>query len=412
MATKSPQDIDVFASLREGIGNALTLKTYVSRLLQTARDTGACPPASPRATTRGEEPSERERACVLHLLCHPAKFAPVMERLYGARSATTHKNMLTAVLAAFKHDAALRCAQPAALQRWREEHARLCELEDARYDLNQPLNDRQVQRYVSFDEVEAKLAALLAPAGAGPSSDPHATLRGSLEVVLLALVAHLPPKRADYGAVRVFRSARAAEAATGPDDNFAVVVAAQAAASGSGAQRQAARSGSYLVLRRFKTAARHQEIVDAIPAPLAAVLRASLEAHPREWLLVDGRGRPYSNNAYSKFFARTFERHFGGRKAGPSLMRHAYVSERIDFDAVSRADRKEIARSMGHTIEVQERMYKWVGPKPGASASTTTVTRRPPAAPPSSRAINASTPPQPPRCTCTCRCSPAAGARG
>ncbi len=321
----------MFAALRAGVGNATTLNTYVTRLQQAARSAEAVPAAEvgdARALERG----------VLALLRSPLQYGPVLARLYGGRS--THKNVLTAVLAAYKHYDALRSSNPAALRQWKAAHATLCNEEEARYDENRPLNVRQVERYVSFDEVERTYARMAS------APDAHATPRGSVELLLLALVVHLAPKRSDLGRVSVYRSAAAAERDAGPDDNFAVLPS-----SAGGKAR--------LVLRRFKTSAKHPEIVEDFPPELARVARASLAAHPRRWLLVGARGEPYSNNAYTKFFMRTFRRLFG-REAGPSLMRHAYVSERVDFDSMSRVERKDIARRMGHTIEVQERMYKWV----------------------------------------------------
>jgi hypothetical protein len=368
----------VFTALRAGIANPLTLKTYMARLQQAARDTKV-------ACKGGDDEGEEEAMdrCVLALLRDPETYAPAMQRLYGRRSATTHKNMVTAVLAAFKHNEPLRRAEAAALLRWKEEHAQLCQAEEAKYDENRPLNERQVQRYVSFDEVELAYARLRAAPGA------HATLRDSVELLLLTLVALLPPKRADLGAVRVYRTAAEADRAAGAEDNFAVVPA-------SSGKR------SYLVLRRFKTAAKQAEIMEDLPEDLSAVARASLAAHPRDWLLVDSRGRPFSNNAYSKFFARTFERLFDGRKAGPSLLRHAYISERIDFDAVSRAQRKDIAHRMGHSIEVQERMYKWVGGP---------IAQRPIAQRPTGQRPTGQVPAAVPvavrgsqKCKCSCRC--------
>ena len=151
--------------MRAGVGNAMTLNTYVTRLRQAARSAGAVNAPAPASPLASEQALERG---VLSMLRSPLKYGPVLAKAYGGRS--THKNVLTAVLAAYKHYESLRSSNPGAWRQWKEAHAGLCRDEEARYDENRPVNVRQVDRYVSFDEVEQVYSRLVAAPGA------HATL--------------------------------------------------------------------------------------------------------------------------------------------------------------------------------------------------------------------------------------------
>jgi hypothetical protein len=113
-------------------------------------------------------------------------------------------------------------------------------------------------------------------------------------------------------------------------------------------------------LHKHKTSKTYAEIVEDVPQRLTKQIAASLDAWPRSHVFVNTRGRPLTNNGYTQFVIRSFKEMFG-RGAGTALLRHAYVTERVDFNNMSTEQRQHIARLMGHTTDVQDTVYRWVG---------------------------------------------------
>lgn len=111
--------------------------------------------------------------------------------------------------------------------------------------------------------------------------------------------------------------------------------------------------------------------IETIEGDVLHELLASLTKHPRDFVFVGRHGRPMSNNLFSKFVIRTFQRLFDGRGAGTALLRHAYVSERIDFNLMSMEQRADFARRMGHSTALQEQVYKWVDRGPWSKLDST-----------------------------------------
>jgi hypothetical protein len=64
-----------------------------------------------------------------------------------------------------------------------------------------------------------------------------------------------------------------------------------------------------------------------------------------------------SNNTYSVFVKTTFEQLFG-RGTGVSLLRHIYITEKLDFDDMTIEEQETEAKFMLHTSGLQRR-YKW-----------------------------------------------------
>jgi hypothetical protein len=64
-----------------------------------------------------------------------------------------------------------------------------------------------------------------------------------------------------------------------------------------------------------------------------------------------------SNNTYSVFVKHTFEELFG-RSTGVSLLRHIYITEKLDFDDMTIQEQEDEAKLMLHTSGLQRR-YKW-----------------------------------------------------
>jgi hypothetical protein len=288
------------------------------------------------------------------VLTTPGEVSAALTRNYDEMA--TVANMVTTVLAFFKRNDAVRCDHPGAYEAWKQIHAALREKQKQRYARNEP-SDKQAENYVGFQEMTRVANDL--------QRDPETfkDLRQHLQWMLLVTLLTIKPKRSDLGNVLLVRD--------GP--------LSDADRAGMDAQKlnYLDIQGGLLVLNDFtKTSDTYERIVERIPQKLQSAVRKSLAAFPRNHLFVSTRTRePYRiPNSYAQFVRRTFQELFQGRSAGVTLIRHAYVNEKIDFNKMSLADREKVARAMGHSVGMQG-LYKWVN-VPGQKARRRRRTRK------------------------------------
>lgn len=342
-------------------------EAYVRRVLAAAR-----PPLSEKTArlyaTNLRVLSAKLRAPLLGpagVLLAPERHLPALRAAYPAPG--TRRTVLTAVLALFKHDPALGAgragARARARARWAEAHAQLDALLEFEAARSAP-TPRQAQRYTGYDEIAARyLADRRAP-------EPHADLMGSMRLLLLSFYVHQRPKRSDLGAVRVVDRRRPSSGA-----------AARPPAAGN---YLVLGAPSYLVVREHKTAKSYGVIEEDLEPGFVEDLLASLRRHPRDYLFVGPRTRgPLSNNQFSDFVRRSFLAMFG-RATGTSLLRHAYITERIDPGAMALEELEAAARQMGQDREQQARYaFRRAAPRdaPPKTCTCTCVSAAGPAVP-------------------------------
>jgi hypothetical protein len=268
---------------------------------------------------------------LLRVLEDPDTHYPVIKEAYP--SITTRKNILTVILVLFREDTELRTKHADAGARWKKLHDDLAKHQDAKIRRSEP-EDKQVQKYTSFEEIEAKYKEL-------QKGTPHQTERHSMQFVLLSILVNLRPKRADLGAVRIYRDVDPRN----KDENYIVL-------------RKPSAGSSYLVMNMYKTSKHYRTIEEDLPTGLVRDLETSLKRWPRDYLFRKDDGQPMiKNNTYSRFVMTTFENFFG-RATGVSLLRHIYISEKLDFDNMTMEEQDEEAKLMLHTSGLQ-RQYKW-----------------------------------------------------
>jgi hypothetical protein len=271
---------------------------------------------------------EKLDVSVRTLLEDPEKYYPLLQKTYP--SITTRKNMLTTLLVLLREDPALQ-KQEALRAKWKKLHDDLGRFQDAKLKRSEPA-EKQIAKYTSYEEIEAKYESLR-------NSGPHKTRRHSLQFLLLSVLVHLRPKRADLGAVHIFRE-------TDPnrtDVNYMVL---------------RKKGTSFLAMNLYKTSKHYRKVEEDLPEGLVRDIQQSLARWPRSYLFVKGSGdEPMSNNTYTYFVQRTFEGLFG-RGTGVSLLRHIYISEKLNFDDMTLEEQDEEARLMMHTSGLQ-RQYKW-----------------------------------------------------
>jgi len=265
---------------------------------------------------------------LLEILEAPDTFYPRMREQYT--SITTRKNVLTAMLVLFREDAELKKGGEETRAKWRRLFDDLARHQEAKVKRSEP-EDKQIEKYTSYEEIEAKYEEMKRTGG-------HTTLKESQRFVLLSILMHLRPKRADLGAVHIFKD----NDPNRSDINYIVI---------------RKRGASFLAMNLYKTSKHYRKVEEDLPEGLTRDIVHSLKRWPRAFLFTKEDGEPMSNNTYSKFVSHTFEELFG-RATGVSLLRHIYISEKLDFDDMTMEEQDEEARLMLHTSGLQRR-YKW-----------------------------------------------------
>lgn len=266
---------------------------------------------------------------LLEVVIAPEVWYPKIKEAY--ESLTTRKNILTPLLVVFREDAELAADHAEAREIWKKRHDDLVRFQEARVRRSEP-EDKQIAKYTSFEEIETEYETKRRKA-------PHETRKASQQFLLLSILVHLRPKRADLGALKIYEE----EDPHRTDENYVVL----------------RRSGgtSYISMNMYKTSKHYQTVEEDLPEGLVRDIRQSLARWPRTYVFEKDEGGPMSNNTYSRFVMRTFEELFG-RGTGVSLLRHIYISEKLDFDDMTIEEQEEEARLMLHTSGLQRR-YKW-----------------------------------------------------
>lgn len=265
---------------------------------------------------------------LVEVLSNPIKHYPAVQKAFP--SLTTRKNVLTPLLALFREDEALRTEHAAAYTTWKKLHDDLAKLQQAKIRRSEP-EAKQVELYTSYEEIEAKYEEM-------KKRGSHDTERHSLQYLLISILVHLRPKRADLGAIRIYQEKDPRKT----DENYMVLKA---------------KGTSYLVMNLYKTSKYYQTVEEDLPEGLVKDIRTSLSRWPRDHLFRKDDGGSMSNNTYTVFVKTTFEQLFG-RKTGVSLLRHIYITEKLNFDDMTLEEQNEEAKLMLHTSGLQ-RQYKW-----------------------------------------------------
>jgi hypothetical protein len=308
----------------------------------------------------------------------------------------TLKAMIDPLVAMLKHVPGLKAKYPDVKSQWWELYKKAGDAANERYENNEA-TAKSVANFVPWTDILAKRDALIKRSHSAPAT--------SMDVVVAALHTFIPPARADYDRVRVYRPPRDPPPPPLPasDDDDEEPADGEKAEEGgdekTGKKRTAkppspppatatdpdpverfpnyvvwtktGRSDGtmHLVLDEFKTRKKQQAAHEAdLPDELVAVLARSLEADPRKFLVVSpDNGEPFASaNAYSKYVQRVFTRLIG-RHTTVNSLRHAFSSQ-LDLNTLTPKQRKEIADALMHSPDMTHR-YRWANVE-GAMSST------------------------------------------
>lgn len=251
---------------------------------------------------------------MLTIMLDPKTYIARIRETYDKE--TTRKNYMTIVLSLFRHMDKVRHDNYQLYKLWKDAFSDADKKVEERYKQNAP-TEKQTAGYVPFKDITAMRDAL-----------PN----GSMDRLVLAMYTHIPPLRADFGNVRLYRSVPAK-----PSLNYIHIH----------------RGGCKLVLTEYKTSGTHGKFEKVLPPPLCADIHGSLTEKPRDYLFVKRSGDPYENaNAYTRFINKTLQRLFK-KPLTISLIRHSFIST-LDFNTLTIAEKEAIANDMLHTTRLQD----------------------------------------------------------
>lgn len=273
-----------------------------------------------------------QRVCngvqVYHILSDPEQYYPLIRNAYP--NITTRKNVLTLILALFKNSDKLRTYLKTQQVRWAQFHDNMDAFQQTAYKKNMP-NPDQLAKYTPWEEITLKYKEL-------KKRDPHSSLGTSIEFILLSIISSTPPKRSDYGNMRIFYD----KDPNLKDANYIVL-------------RQ---QRSYMVFTKYKTSDEYARVDEELPLATEKDVKDSIRRHPRTHLFVNRFGNPFTTNkAFSKFVIRVFEKHFQ-RSTGVTMLRHIFITDTVSWDNMSDEKLATVANQMMHSSNLQ-RKYHW-----------------------------------------------------
>ena len=313
-----PTNAAVFACLeRSNTLSAASRKTYrcnLKALLAVASDNHDDGPQS---------------TAVSEMLCSPRSPDKLQLSALGSR---TKSALCAAALAVFKHASCAEVLNDPAFLAAKPAWEKLCKDLSIANDTamkQSTLSDREQQAWVPLCDWLQMEQTL------------RTTEFGSRRHLLVAFYSLWPPVRGgDAGRLRIVKSR---EETRDGDGGVLVFRGADEAAE--------------LVISSHKTAKHYGEISRVVPPVLKAILAASLQREPREYVFTQASSTtPFLNeSAFNSWANRTLRRLFG-RPCTANTARHAYLSS-VDFSRLSVEQQETLARWMGHSTQ-QQNLYR------------------------------------------------------
>jgi len=149
--------------------------------------------------------------------------------------------------------------------------------------------------------------------------------------LVVALYTLQPPVRLNYSNMKIINSEKDIE----PNKNYLLVKG---------------RNKKSFIFQEYKTAKTNGRVDKPINKELNSILNLYLKYHKSKYLILDAKGNPITANGLGKLITSSFD--FTGKKVTLNLLRHVYISSKLDLDAIKAS--KKMANDMMHSIGMQE----------------------------------------------------------
>lgn len=194
----------------------------------------------------------------------------------------------------------------------------------------------------------------------------------SNQLCLLSILLHMPPKRADFGNIRIVFTIRAfniLKKEYAHENNLIKPVTIREAHEIMNKYHHNimffdhSHKDTFIAFKCYKTAQHHQTLKEFTSSSMYNDIYLSLLLWPREYLFVQQNTNVYhdtpynNNNSFTQFFIRTFQQLFN-RRVGCSMFRHIFISEKVDPNKMSLAKQQQVASRMLHSHK-EQMQYRW-----------------------------------------------------
>lgn len=247
----------------------------------------------------------------------------------GVTESQTRKGYVNSVMTLFKHTKGLQESKCKAYARWRECADEVHREADLRYETLEA-TERQIKAHVPWDEI-IKIRDKLD--------------KDSIEYLLLCLYTMIPPARADFNKVRIYK------------EKDRIINEKEDASY----LRIEGKGKMILVHNEFKSSDYHKYVKE-LPLELVEVIEKSLKRHPRDYLIVSPRNnKPYElSGSYAVYFDRKLTKIFG-KTASINMLRHSHNLQ-FDLNNLTPLEKKAIASDMMQSASTFE-AYRFRIPK-------------------------------------------------
>ena len=231
----------------------------------------------------------------------------------GVTESQTRKGFVNSVMTLFKHTKGLQESKCKAYARWRECADEIHREADLRYETLEA-TDKQLKAHVPWEDI-LKIRDKLD--------------KSSQDYLLLCLYTMIPPARADFNKVRIYKKNEEV-LKENKDASYLKI-------EGKGKM--------VLVHNEFKSSDYHKYAKE-LPLDLVDVIEKSLHANRREYLIVSPKtNKPYDLvNSYTKYFDRRLTKIFG-KTTSINMLRHSHNLQ-FDLNNLTPLEKKAIAGDM------------------------------------------------------------------
>ena len=271
----------------------------------------------------------------LHKVRKPGKTPkPLSEQTLRASAA--------AMMTLFKHAPHLTSKIPGsdkALGGWQELLKESTEEVQKKYDNIEP-SEKQKEAHIEWEELLLVRDRLIKAFREG-KKDPAGAPDDSY--LILSLLTYIPPSRADWGAVRVFRAGSESPPAVGSaaekDLNYVVL----------------SKTKNYVCWNRYKTSRTYGRQMRALPEELVKLIEETIRAREKkwEWLICKKNGEPHTNHGFAVHVSYLLNKLFD-RPATLDTLRHSFVNHSKIWELTPK-QMEALALDLRHSVSMMSR---------------------------------------------------------
>lgn len=196
---------------------------------------------------------------------------------------------------------------------------------------DQTMKPERKENFVTYDEIcnqREKYKALF--------EENKSNIKNNLTYLLLSLYTMIPPLRQEYRDMEILN-----KSVTNTTKNTL----------------QKRGNAYYIVIVKDKVSNSHPNLVEKVPPELESVIKASLKAYPRKYVLSTQKDadKPIGKQGFEKLLIDAF--HDINKRVTVDILRSAYISWAYANKNLSENDKEELAKKMRHSAEVARIMY-------------------------------------------------------